>query len=154
MKCGKSIFRSTITCYKSAESLYWRLGEIPYEKHDHITRTCFLEKYGGLSLYGIDFERIYSIDTEDIHFLKRIWICLNWLPIPSIWNSSWLWIFFLHDDLFDVISETDQNSDIVLKVINKYVSLTLINDNGTDSMSKLRNWSEIVSHCHQHLREK
>ena len=35
-------------------------------KNDQRTRTRFLEKYGGLSIYDIDFEKRYSIDDEDI----------------------------------------------------------------------------------------
>ena len=34
------------------------------------TRTSFLEKYGGLSLYDIGFDKRYSIDDEEIHFVK------------------------------------------------------------------------------------
>ena len=48
-------------------------------------------------------------------------------------------IFFIHDHLLVKILETDHNSDMVLKVINKDVSFPLINDNGTDSGSKLSN---------------
>ena len=62
-------------------------------------------------------------------------------------------IFFIHDDLFDRILETDQNSDIELKVIHKYLSLPSINDNGTESRSKLRNRSEILSPFHRLQRE-
>ena len=40
------------------------------KKNDQRTRTRFLEKYGGLSLYDLDFERIYTLDDEDIHFIK------------------------------------------------------------------------------------
>ena len=29
-------------------------GKTLMKKHDQISCTCFLEKYGGLSLYGID----------------------------------------------------------------------------------------------------
>ena len=40
------------------------------EKYDQRTHTRFLEKYDGISIYGIYFEKIYSIDDEDIHFVK------------------------------------------------------------------------------------
>ena len=40
------------------------------KKNDKITRTRFLAKYGGTSLYYIVFEKIYSIDDEDIQFLN------------------------------------------------------------------------------------
>ena len=47
--------------------------------------------------------------------------------------------------MFDRILETDQNSDILLKAINKYVPLSSINENDKYSRSKLSNRSEIVS---------
>ena len=40
------------------------------KKDDQSSRTHFLAKYGGLSLYVIDMEKIYSIDDKEIHFLK------------------------------------------------------------------------------------
>ena len=41
------------------------------KQNDKRTRTCFLEKYGDLSLQDIFFEKIYYIDYEDIHFVKH-----------------------------------------------------------------------------------
>ena len=40
------------------------------KKNDQRTRTRFLEKYVELYFYDIDFEKRYSIDNEDIHFVK------------------------------------------------------------------------------------
>ena len=40
-------------------------------KHDQISRTRFLEKCGGLSLYYIGIERRYRIYGEDILFVKK-----------------------------------------------------------------------------------
>ena len=40
------------------------------KKNDKITRTCFLAKYGGLSLYDFNFGKRCSIDDEYIHFVK------------------------------------------------------------------------------------
>ena len=42
------------------------------------TRTCFVAKYGGLSVYDIGFGKRYSIDDEYINFLKGKLICFNW----------------------------------------------------------------------------
>ena len=39
-------------------------------KYYQRTRTHVLAKYGGLSLYYVDFGKIYYIDDEDIHFVK------------------------------------------------------------------------------------
>ena len=41
------------------------------KKHEQRSRTRFLGKYGGLSLYDINIERRYTIDDKDIHFLKK-----------------------------------------------------------------------------------
>ena len=40
------------------------------KKNDQRTRTCFLAKYGGLSLYDIDFGKRYYSDDKRIHFVK------------------------------------------------------------------------------------
>ena len=40
------------------------------KKYDQRSRTRFLAKYGGLSLYDIDTEKRYSIDDKEIHFVK------------------------------------------------------------------------------------
>ena len=45
--------------------------------------------------------------------------------------------FCIHDDLFDIILEIDQNYDIILKVIYKDPSFLSINDNSTDSIPKM-----------------
>ena len=41
------------------------------KKTDQISRTRFLAKYGGLSLYDIDIKKRYTIDNEDIQFVKK-----------------------------------------------------------------------------------
>ena len=43
--------------------------------------------------------------------------------------------FCIHDDLFDKILETDQDSDITLKVIHKETSLSSINIKISNSIS-------------------
>ena len=47
---------------------YW--GKISMKKDDQRYRTRFLAKYGGLSIYGIDAEKRYSIDDKEIKFFK------------------------------------------------------------------------------------
>ena len=88
-------------------------------KNDKRTRTRLLAKYGGTSLYNIFFEKIYSIDDEDIHFVKVDRYVLIGTPDNLDGTSTDRECFCIHDDLFDRILETDHNSDIVLKVINK-----------------------------------
>ena len=46
----------------------WR--KLSMNKNDQITYTWFLAKYGGTSLYDIYFGKRYSIDDEDINFVK------------------------------------------------------------------------------------
>ena len=40
------------------------------KKDNQRYRTCFLAKYGGLSLYDIDRQNRYSIDDKETHFVK------------------------------------------------------------------------------------
>ena len=40
------------------------------KKTDQRSRTSFLEKYGGLSLYHIDLKKRCTHDDEDIRFVK------------------------------------------------------------------------------------
>ena len=114
--------------------------------------TFFLDKYGRLSLYDIGFEKRYSIDDEDIHFVNGYGYYLIGNPEHPDGTST-DHDFSFHDDLFEIILETDQNSDIILKVIHKEASFSSINENSTDSRSKLRSRSEMVTSPH-HLQRK
>ena len=40
------------------------------KENDKKTRTCFLKKCVGISIYDIDFQKRYSIDDEYIQFVK------------------------------------------------------------------------------------
>ena len=124
MGCGKSIFRSTRTCKKRAGSLHWRLGKSSMKKNYQITRTCFLAKYGWLSIYGIYFGKRYSIDYEEINFLKGDGYALNGNPDHPDGTSTDHEYFWIHEKLFDRILETDQNSHIIFEVIHKETSFS------------------------------
>ena len=89
------------------------------KKNYQCTCTCFLEKYGRLSLYDIDFEKIYFIDDEDINFVKGCVYALIGNPDHPYGTSTYHEYFFIRDELFERILVTDQNSDIILKVIHK-----------------------------------
>ena len=123
------------------------------KKNDQRTRTRFLAKYGGLSLYDIYFRRIYSIFYEDIQFVKGEGYDLIGNPDHPDGTSTDHEYFCIHDDLFDRILETDQNSNIILKVIRKDPPFSSINDNSIRSRSKMRSRSEMVPPCH-HLQGK
>ena len=127
MGCEKSIFRSFRTCQKRSESLHWILRNIVNEKNDQRTHTCFLAKYGGLSLYDIDMKNIYSIEYKGIDFVKGYGYALTWNPDHPDGASTDHKYFCFHDDLFDRILETEQDSDITLNVIHRETSLPLIN---------------------------
>ena len=73
-----------------------------------------MAKYGVISLYDIDFGKRYSIDDEDIHFVKGYGYSLIDNPGYPDGNSTDYEYFCICDDLFDRILETDQNSDIIL----------------------------------------
>ena len=97
------------------------------KKDDQRSRTRFLSKYGGLSLYDIDMEKRYSIDHKDIHFVKGDGYALIGNPDHPDGSSTDHEYFCIHDELFDIILETDQDSYITLKVIHKETSLSSIN---------------------------
>ena len=88
-------------------------------KDDHRYHTRFLAKYGGLSLYDIDTEKIYSIEDKEIHFVNADGYALIGNPDHPYGTSTDHEYFFIHDDFFDRILETDQNYDIILKEIHK-----------------------------------
>ena len=73
------------------------------------TRTRFLKNYGGLSIYDTDSEKRYSIDNEDIHFLKGYGYDLIGNPENTYGTSTDHEYFFIHDKLFHRILETDNN---------------------------------------------
>ena len=125
------------------------MGEIPNEKHDQRYRTQFLDKYGGISLYDIDIEMRYTIEDEYINFIKEGIYDLIGNPDNPDGTSTDHEYYIIHDDLFEIVLETNHNSDIVSKVIYKYVSLPSINFSSTYSRSKLSNRSKIISPCHK-----
>ena len=89
------------------------------KKNNQRTCTRFLAKYGGLFIYDIDFGNIYSIDDKGINFVKGYIYALIGNPDHPDGPSTDNEYFCIHDDLFNRISETEQNSDIILKVIHK-----------------------------------
>ena len=129
----------------------WR--KLSMKKNYQRTCTCFLAKYGGLSLYYIYFGKRYSIDDEDINFVKWDGYALFGNPYHQDGTSTDNEYFSIHDDLFERILETDQNSDIILKVVHKEPSSSSINDNSIRSRSKIRSRSEMVPPRH-HLQRK
>ena len=102
------------------------------KKNNQRSRTGFLAKYGGLSIYNIDFENTYTIDDKGIHFVKGDKYDLFGNPDDPYGTSNDHKYFFIHDDLFDRILETDQSYAIILKVIHKEPSFSSINDNRSD----------------------
>ena len=89
------------------------------KKNDQRTRTRFLDKYGGLYINSIDFGNRCSIDDEDIQFVKVDVYALIGNPDHRDGTSTDHEYFCIHDDLFERILETDQDSDIILKMIHK-----------------------------------
>ena len=97
------------------------------KKYDQRSRNRFLAKYGGLSLYDIDTDKRYSIDGKEIHFVKGDGYALIGNPDHPDGSSTDDEYFCIHEDLFDRILETDQDSYITLNVIHKETSLSSIN---------------------------
>ena len=107
--------------------------------------TRFLAKYGRLSLYDIDTEKRYSIDNKEIHFVKGDKSALNGNRDHLDGSSTDHEYFCIYDDLIDRILETDQDSDITLKVIQKETSLSSINFKRSNSISE-KSWGISLIH--------
>ena len=88
-------------------------------KYDQRSCTCFLVKYVGIFLYDIDMEKRYSVDDKEINFLKGDGYALIGNPYHPDGNSTDHEYYCIHYDFFDRILETDQDSDIILKLIHK-----------------------------------
>ena len=93
------------------------------KKDDQRSRTCFLDKYGVLSLYDIDTEKRFYIDDKEIHFVKGYGYALIGNPDFPDGSSTDHEYFCIHGDLFDRILATEQDYDITLNVINRETSL-------------------------------
>ena len=63
--------------------------------------------------------QIYSIDYKEIHFVKGNVYALIGNPDHPYGTSTDHGYYFIHDDLFDIILETDQHPDIIVKVVHK-----------------------------------
>ena len=124
------------------------------KKDDQRYGTCFLAKYGGLSLYDIDTEKIYSIDKKEMYFVKGEGYALIDNPDFPDGSSTNHEYFCIHDDLFDRILATDQDSDISLNLIHRETSLTSINVKISSQISENYNMSEMVTPRHQTQRKR
>ena len=72
------------------------------KKNYQRTRTCLLAKYGGLSIYDIDFGKRYSIDDEDIRFVKGYGYALIGNTDHTYGTLTDHEYFFIRDDLFEI----------------------------------------------------
>ena len=114
------------------------------KKNDHRYLTRFLSKYGGLSIYDIYMEKIYSIDDKEIHFVKGDGQALIGNPDFTDGSSTDHEYFCIHEDLFDRILATEQDYDITLNVIHRETSLSSINVKRYNPISKKYSMSELV----------
>ena len=64
------------------------------------SRTRFLAKYGGLSIYDVDIEKRYSIDDKDIYFVKGDRYALIGNPYHPDGSSTDHGYFCIHDNVF------------------------------------------------------
>ena len=97
------------------------------KKDDQRYRTRFLAKYGELSIYYIDTQKIYSIDEKEMHFVKVEGYALIGNADFTDGSSTDHEYFCIHEDLFDRILATEQDSDITLNLIHRETSLPSIN---------------------------
>ena len=98
-------------------------------------------------------EKRYSIDDKEIHFVKGDGYALIGYPDHPYGTSTHHGYYCIHGDLFDRILETDQNSDIILKVIHKDPSFSSINSKIYDSRSENNSISEMVTPFHRLQRK-
>ena len=70
-------------------------------------------------MYDIDFDKIYSTDEEEIHFVKGYGFALIGNIDHPDETSTYHEYFFIRDYLIDKNLETDHNSDIALNMIQK-----------------------------------
>ena len=91
------------------------------KKNNQRTLTCFFSNFGGISLYDIYFGKTYLIEDEDINLVNGYGYAIIGNSDSPDGTSTDHEYFFIHNDLFDKIIETDQNEDIALKMIHKEV---------------------------------
>ena len=124
------------------------------KKNYQRTRTPFLAKYGGLSIYDTNFEKRYSIDDKGLNLVMGDRYALIGNPDHPDGISTDHKYFCIYDDLFDRILETGQNSDIILKLIHKEPSFSSMNYNRSYSRSKSNSRSVMVPPRHQIQRKR
>ena len=118
------------------------------KKDDQRYRTCFLAKYGGLSLYYIDTEKRYYIGEKEMNFVMGEGYVLIGNPDFPDGSSTDHEYFCIDEDLFDRILATEQDSDITLNLINRETSLSSINIKISNSISEKYSMSEMVTPRH------
>ena len=128
--------------------------KLSMKKDDQRSRTRFLAKYGGLYLYDIDMEKRYSIDDKEIHFVKGDGYALIGNLDHLYGTSTDHEYFCIHDDLFDRILETDQNYNIILKVIHKEPTFSSIYVKISSSRPEKNIMSEMVTPRNQLHRKR
>ena len=94
-------------------------------------------------------EKRDSINDKDIHFVKGDEYALIGNPDHQDGYSNDHEYFCIHDNLFDIILETDQYYNITLKVIHKESSLSSINVKISNSIAEKNSMSEMVTPRHQ-----
>ena len=115
------------------------------KKDDQIYRTRFLAKYVGLSTCDIDTDKRYSIDEKEIHLVKGERYALIGHPDFLYGSSTDHEYFCFHEDLFDRILATDQDSDISLNLIHRETLLPSINVKRSSQISEKSSMSEIAT---------
>ena len=108
-----------------------------------------MAKYGGLSLYDIDMEKRCSIDDKETYFVKGDRYSLIGNPDLPDGSSTDHEYFCIHEDLFDIILGTKQDSDITLNLINIETSLPPINVKRSSQISEKCSMSEMITPRHQ-----
>ena len=89
-----------------------------------------------------------------MHFVKGEGYALIGNPDFPDGSSTDHEYFCIHEDLFDRILATEQDSDITLNLIHRKTSLTSINVKISSQKSDKCSMSEMVTPCHQIQRKR
>ena len=83
-----------------------------------------MAKYGGLDIYYEHLKKRYTIDHEDIQFVKNKGCALIGLTDEPDGSSTDYENFSIYDDFFDRIMAMHQNLGITLKNTDKDIIFT------------------------------
>ena len=111
-----------------------------------------MEKYGSLSLYNKDLNKIYTIDNEDIQLLKKCGYALIVNPDETN-HTSTEHEYFPIREYFYMFLAANHIANLSLNIAPPSVSLKIFNESSINTSKKSSKKSNIISPPHT-LRSK